>query len=144
MLKKFSIIQFMTLFVAPLILWLGCATEAPPSLTEEGDLTPNWETHKNDDRIINATVPTNSLKENFKQNPDLELELRQYITINYHAIGTDINQKRGKYLPGLLKIMKVPKAKAQASIKHVSKIYAGSENSQMFADKIVEWLRTSN
>lgn len=136
--------KFMILFVAPLILWVGCATEAPVSLTEEGDLTPNWETHKNDEKILAAGAPLDSVKENFKQNPDMELELRQYITINYHAIGTDISQKRGKYLPGLLKIMKVPKAKAQASIKHVSKIYAGSETPQVFADKIVDWLRTSN
>ena len=136
--------QLIILIIAPLFLWMSCATETKPSLTDEGDLTPNWETHKDDEKIINSTAPLDSIKENFKKNPDMELELRQYITINYHAIGKDLSQKKGKYLPGLLKIMKVPKAKAQTSIKHVSKIYAGSESSQVFADKIVEWLRTSN
>lgn len=125
-------------------IWISCATPEPPVNTEETELTPNWDTHKNDAAIMNGVSAAESARKSFQQSPDMELELRQYITINYQAIGKDISLKRGKYLPGMLRIMKVNKSQAQSSIKQISGLYKNSKTAQEFADKVVGWLQAKN
>lgn len=133
--------------VGLLAIILGSCTSTPkppPDLTTEGDLSPDWKTHQHDEKIINSQGPSIESQKALHDNPDMELELQQYITINYLAIGKDIQQKRGKYLPGLLKIMKVSRKNAHSSIQQITKFYKNSKDANQFSENILKWLKGSN
>lgn len=129
--KKNILMTFLCLLLA------GCASKQPATTSDEEVFEVNPETHARDAEIMSKKAPT-TLASSSSFN-EKALEIQQFSTINYAAIGRDLRSGQGKHLKELLRILNIPSAKHGSSVQVLKVLYKKSPGPTKFSQNLWTW-----